>query len=236
MNKRLSESITRITKGQDSWVEFIKTKCKVSPLKIEQAIHDKTQLTEKELYSLWYGSDYQYSLNELLTSCGYKSTNTFVKGEIYWYDFGVTMGSIQGGIRPVVIVSNNINNKYSPTVQIAPITSQIKKPYPHHVRVEGHGLDKSSVVLTEQIKVVNKTELGDFIGFFNEQIISKIDEAISIQFGIHQKSNSEDITSVVLKCFSEFIEEFVPKQKLKNPEKFRSVLLREFNQFCKNSA
>lgn len=98
-------------------------------------------------------------------------------------------GSIQYGIRPVIIVSNEMNNKHSPTVNVVPLTSKIgKKLLPVHVNIdpnEENGLKMCSVVLGEQLTIINKTSLkGKKIGCVSNSIMEKIQNAIQIQLGI----------------------------------------------------
>ena len=117
------------------------------------------------------------------------------RGEIYHYDFGKPqIPGLQGGYRHCVVVQNDIGNKYSPTTQIAPLTSQSKKYIPTHVYVEktkGNGLLKDSIILCEQIQTVPKDKLrGALVGKLNEEEIKQLDEAISISFGLIWKSIS----------------------------------------------
>lgn len=109
------------------------------------------------------------------------------RGEIYFADLSPVIGSEQGGVRPVVIIQNHIGNKYSPTVIVAAITSQINKAkLPTHVELDGkdHGLIKDSVILLEQIRTIDKKRLKEKIGQVNEEMMKKVDEAINISFGL----------------------------------------------------
>lgn len=103
------------------------------------------------------------------------------RGDIYYAKL-VGSGSQQVGIRPVVIYSNNTNNCYSPTVNVMPITSEMKELCVH-VFVEGCGLPKPSMVLAEQITTINKTQLKDKIGRMTGEYMNLIDNAVDIQFG-----------------------------------------------------
>lgn len=112
---------------------------------------------------------------------------TIKKGDIYFADLSPVVGSEQGGLRPVLIIQNDIGNKYSPTVIVAAITSQINKSkLPTHVEIGalGHGLNKDSVVLLEQIRTIDKQRLKEKIGHIDDEILEKVNEAITISFGM----------------------------------------------------
>ncbi len=109
------------------------------------------------------------------------------KGEIYFADLSPVIGSEQGGVRPVLIVQNDIGNKYSPTVIVAAVTSQINKAkLPTHVEIpaEGNGLAKDSVVLLEQLRTIDKKRLREKIGRIDDKCLQKTNEALSISLGI----------------------------------------------------
>lgn len=105
------------------------------------------------------------------------------RGDIFYADLSPVIGSEQGGIRPVIIIQNDIGNKYSPTVIAAAITSQINKAkLPTHVEIssEEYGLNKDSVVLLEQIRTIDKKRLKEKIGHMMEEDIKKVNEALLI--------------------------------------------------------
>lgn len=106
------------------------------------------------------------------------------RGDIFLYNFGEGNGSIQGGIRAAVVVSNNIANRYSPVVLVSPITSQInnKATLPTHVVVdhESCGLLKESQILCEQIFSVNKNSLHKFIGSLDDNDMEKLNKALEV--------------------------------------------------------
>ena len=109
------------------------------------------------------------------------------RGEIYSANLGSREGSIQSGIRPVVIISNDINNKFSPTVNVLPITSRTKNSIPVHVNVgKNEGLTQESTILVEQILTINKSQLGEHIGICGKSKISEIEMAIMLQNGINK--------------------------------------------------
>jgi mRNA interferase MazF len=111
------------------------------------------------------------------------------KGDIFFADLSPVIGSEQGGVRPVLIVQNDIGNKYSPTVIVAAVTSQINKAkLPTHVEIGalGHGLNKDSVVLMEQLRTIDKKRLKEKIGRVDEDIIAEVNEALTISLGINE--------------------------------------------------
>ncbi|HOE56330.1 MAG TPA: type II toxin-antitoxin system PemK/MazF family toxin [Bacillota bacterium] len=109
------------------------------------------------------------------------------RGDIFYGDLSPVRGSEQGGIRPVLIIQNDIGNKYSPTVIVAAITSQINKAkLPTHVELaaEGYGITKDSVILTEQIRTIDKKRLKEKIGHISDELMAKVDTALQISFGL----------------------------------------------------
>ena len=109
------------------------------------------------------------------------------KGDIFFADLSPVIGSEQGGVRPVLVIQNDVGNKYSPTVIVAAVTSQINKAkLPTHVEVGalGNGLNKDSVVLLEQLRTIDKRRLNEKIGHVDEGLIGQVNEAIAISLGI----------------------------------------------------
>ena len=110
------------------------------------------------------------------------------RGEIYRATLDPVIGSEQGGTRPVLIVQNDVGNRYSPTVIAAAITSQINKnKLPTHIEIDSEefGLKSDSVVLTEQIRTIDKSRLKEKIGHIDdEKIMDKINNAIGVSFGL----------------------------------------------------
>ena len=107
------------------------------------------------------------------------------RGELYYADLSPVVGSEQGGIRPVLVVQNDIGNKYSPTVIVAAITSQINKAkIPTHIEVgTTFGLAKNSVLLLEQIRTLDKTRLKEKIGVLTPDYMNRVNLALSISLG-----------------------------------------------------
>ena len=109
------------------------------------------------------------------------------RGELYFADLSPVKGSEQGGIRPVLILQNDIGNKYSPTVIVAAITSQINKAkIPTHIEISAkeYGLEKDSVILLEQIRTLDKLRLREKIGKLSDYKMSFVDRAMQISLGI----------------------------------------------------
>ena len=105
------------------------------------------------------------------------------RGEIYFADLSPVVGSEQGGLRPVLVIQNNTGNKFSPTISIVAITSQLtKSKIPTHVELGAstYGLPKDSVVLSEQIRTIDKRRLKEFVCCLDNLTMHKIDNAIRI--------------------------------------------------------
>lgn len=110
------------------------------------------------------------------------------RGDIYYADLSPVIGSEQGGVRPVLVVQNDVGNKYSPTIIAAAITSQINKAkLPTHIEIDAleYGLTKDSVVLLEQVRTIDKKRLREKIGHLDEGVMGRVNEAITISFGIN---------------------------------------------------
>ena len=109
------------------------------------------------------------------------------RGDIYYADLSPVVGSEQGGVRPVLIIQNDIGNKYSPRVIATAITSQINKAkMPTHIELDAneYGLSKDSVVLAEQIRTIDKRRLKEKIGHLDSNLMDKVNEALEISFGL----------------------------------------------------
>lgn len=108
------------------------------------------------------------------------------RGDIFYADLSPVIGSEQGGIRPVLIIQNDIGNKYSPTVIVAAITSQINKAkLPTHIEIsQEYGLAKDSVILLEQVRTIDRKRLREKIGHLDDELMSRVSEALTISFGL----------------------------------------------------
>lgn len=111
------------------------------------------------------------------------------RGDIYYADLSPVVGSEQGGLRPVLIVQNDVGNRYSPTVIAAAITSQISKTkLPTHIDVyaETFGLAKDSVILCEQIRTIDKRRLRERMGHLDDLLMQQVNDAITVSFGLDE--------------------------------------------------
>ena len=111
------------------------------------------------------------------------------RGEMYYADLSPVVGSEQGGVRPVLVVQNDVGNKYSPTIIAAAITSQINKaklPTQIELNADVFGLQKDSVVLLEQIRTIDKMRLKERIGEVPTDLMDKINKALLISLGFFQ--------------------------------------------------
>lgn len=114
------------------------------------------------------------------------------RGDLFYADLSPVVGSEQGGIRPVLVVQNDIGNKYSPTIIIAAITSQMNKAkLPTHIeiRADRFGLSKDSVILLEQIRTIDRKRLREKIGKLDEASMEKVDDAIRISLAVDAREN-----------------------------------------------
>ncbi len=111
------------------------------------------------------------------------------RGELYYADLSPVVGSEQGGIRPVLIVQNDIGNKYSPTIIAAAITSQLSKAkLPTHITLPAdvYGLPKNSIVLLEQIRTIDKQRLKEKIGELPVNVMTKVNEGLLVSLGFFE--------------------------------------------------
>ena len=109
------------------------------------------------------------------------------RGDIFYADLSPVVGSEQGGLRPVLIVQNDVGNKYSPTVIAAAITSKMSKAkLPTHIGVYANqvGLLKDSVILLEQIRTIDKTRLKEKMGHLDTEKMNEVNNAITVSFGL----------------------------------------------------
>ncbi|MDF2593391.1 MAG: PemK family transcriptional regulator, partial [Clostridia bacterium] len=122
-----------------------------------------------------------------------RSVNNVVikRGDILYADLSPVIGSEQGGVRPVLVIQNDIGNKYSPTVIVAAITSQINKAkLPTHVEIkaEEYGISKDSVILLEQIRTIDKKRLKEKVGHLSDEMMKRVDDGLQVSFGLVEYS------------------------------------------------
>ena len=109
------------------------------------------------------------------------------RGDIYYADLSPVVGSEQGGLRPVLIIQNDVGNKYSPTVIAAAITSRMSKTHlPTHIDIYADkvGLAKDSVVLLEQVRTLDKKRLKEKMGHLDDAVMNEVNNAIAVSFGL----------------------------------------------------
>ncbi len=112
---------------------------------------------------------------------------TVLRGDIFFANLSPVVGSEQGGLRPVLILQNDIGNTYSPTTIVAAVTSRIKRAkLPTHVELQStrYRLERDSVVLLEQIRTIDKQRLQEKIARLDEEIMARVDHALSISLGL----------------------------------------------------
>jgi mRNA interferase MazF len=136
---------------------------------------------------------------------------SILRGEIYYACLNPVVGSEQGDTRPVLVVQNDIGNKYSPTIVVAPITSNHKKSHlPTHVKIPlSTGLDVDSLALVEQIRTIDRSRLDGYIGRIDTKIQLQIDEALAVCVGLGNSHSSKGgLLSLCLcpRCERNFVE------------------------------
>ena len=121
------------------------------------------------------------------------------RGDIYYADLRPVVGSEQGGVRPVLIIQNDVGNRYSPTVIAAAITSRMSKTrLPTHIDVFANkvGLAKDSVILLEQIRTIDKKRLKEKMGHLDDALMHEVDDAISISFGLGATADTAAVNTM----------------------------------------
>ena len=119
-----------------------------------------------------------------------------LRGDLYYADLTPVTGSEQGGVRPVLMIQNDMGNRFSPTVIVAAVTSrQDKHPLPTHVSISPNhcGLKESSVVLLEQLRTIDRVRLREYIGRLTEQDMKQVDHALRISIGLSLVENNEAV-------------------------------------------
>ncbi len=123
-----------------------------------------------------------------------ENTMNIKRGDIYYADLSPVVGSEQGGLRPVLIVQNDVGNRYSPTVIAEAITSKMGKArLPTHIDIYASevGLAKDSVILLEQIRTLDKRRLREKMGHLEGNVMAKVNEAITVSFGLATREEGE---------------------------------------------
>jgi len=118
-----------------------------------------------------------------------------LRGQMYYANLDPVIGSEQGGNRPVLVIQNNVGNHHSPTIIVAPITTRAKKlRQPTHIGIPPYfGLPKSSMAMLEQIRTIDKSRMGDYVGCLDDDVMDYIDEALGISVGLTELVSGEDM-------------------------------------------
>jgi len=124
-----------------------------------------------------------------------------LRGEMYYADLSPVVGSEQGGVRPVLIIQNNIGNNYSPTIIVAAITGKAKFELPTHISLAGMpSLERDSIVLLEQIRTIDKRRLRNYIGTLDEVLMNEVNRALTVSIGLHDTIHQSLIMSLCSTC------------------------------------
>ena len=126
-----------------------------------------------------------------------QTAQTVRRGDIFYADLSPVVGSEQGGLRPVLIIQNDVGNRYSPTVIAAAITSRMgKTKLPTHIDVYADrvGLSKDSVILLEQIRTLDKRRLREKMGHLDEEVMAEVNTAIAVSFGLYEGNRRDEDT------------------------------------------
>ena len=150
---------------------------------------------------------------------------TIHRGDLFYYDFGKNEGSVQNGVRPVMVVQSNDYNQNVPTIVVAVITSAVKRRYlPSHIFIgENFGLKKPSMVLLEQVTTVNKDKLKDYIGTVDDNyLLRRINNSLKKVFGLwHYKVQEKNIRCLCRSCLNDYIQN--PNYIVKRLDPFASI-------------
>jgi mRNA interferase MazF len=157
----------------------------------------------------------------------------FKRGQIWWLrDIKEYDGSVQGGSRPVIIISNDYNNRFSNNLTVIPCTSQVKKDLPTHIKFEINGL---STVLAENIKTVNQDRIGNYIGTCDNELICKIDEIIKVALGLKTIIQAEkvEITKEDIEPTSKCIDNNKLSDKISTRESYNGIGRKGYRKYTK---
>ena len=121
------------------------------------------------------------------------SQRAYLRGDIFYADLPYQNGSEQSGIRPVVIIQNNLGNKYGRTLIVAPITSQDKKDLPVHSEIYNNNLERDSTILLEQVTTIDKNKIKEFVGHLTRNELKKLNIALARSVGLMDLNSLEFI-------------------------------------------
>lgn len=149
------------------------------------------------------------------------------KGDIYYADLSPTVGSEQFGLRPVLIIQNNIGNKYSPTTIIAPLTTKHKTHMPTHVDIELQPLPAKSVVMLEQIRCIDRRRLCEYVGKVDKLLMIQVEKVIITSFGINiyeHYVDTKELENYITEKMNEVIDLYFADEKLRGYERDMKVI------------
>lgn len=172
-----------------------------------------------------------------------KNNFEYKRGQIFFSELEGTKFSEQGGVRPVVIIQNDIGNKYSPTIIVAPVTSQMTKAkLPTHVEVNNSVLDRNSIILTEQLRTIDKRRLRKYIGVASQETMDKVNKALLISLELDEDKNRKNQLDLINKQLEEvkgldvFICRWISKggalNKIKEDIMELNMRIRELSEKC----
>ena len=118
------------------------------------------------------------------------------RGDIYFADLSPVVGSEQGGVRPVLVIQNNLGNHFSPTIIVAAITAKMAKPkLPTHIGINSDetGIERDSVILLEQIRTIDKIRLKEKVCHLGMEVMNSVDQALGVSVGIHEEELEENL-------------------------------------------
>ncbi|MHC9413521.1 type II toxin-antitoxin system PemK/MazF family toxin [Clostridium perfringens] len=121
------------------------------------------------------------------------SSRAYLRGDIFYADLPDQKGSEQNGVRPVVIIQNNLGNKYGRTLIVAPITSRDKKDLPVHSEIYNNSLEKDSTILLEQVTTIDKNKVKEFVGHLTRNELKKLNIALARSVGLMDLNSLEFI-------------------------------------------
>lgn len=123
------------------------------------------------------------------------------RGDIFYADLSPVIGSEQAGVRPIVIIQNDVGNRFSPTIIGIAITSKEKSKMPTHIQIDGtkYGLERDSVILAEQIRTLDKSRLKEKVGKLDKKTLDEIKRAIEISFGLRCDIDFDEYIELFLK-------------------------------------
>ena len=127
------------------------------------------------------------------------------RGQLYFANLDPVVGSEQGGIRPVVICQNNMGNRYSPTTIVAPVTSKFKKRLPTHIALyDQPEIENGSIILLEQIRTLDKSRLGKYIGQIKPNQIQQLDTGLSVSLGLIKTQEEPMLITLCKSCSNHY--------------------------------